>query len=108
MTDHATGLKWQDDYSDNGGTVKTTNRAGATSYCAALTLDGSGWRLPTMNELMLLVDRSRDTPAIDPIFQMTAINVYWSETDMWGVSFRYGTGGDFPDNGFTAVRCARN
>src|SRR5258706_11285535 len=38
--------------------------ADAKTYCSALSLDGSGWRLPSINELQTLVDESTN-PAID-------------------------------------------
>src|SRR5262245_33278607 len=39
--------------------------ADASAYCAALSVDGGGWRLPTIHELHTLVDESLANPAID-------------------------------------------
>ena len=67
--------------------------------CKALTLAGfSDWDLPTIEELQLLVDRSRYSPAIDTDFFVDIENDwYWSKTpaawssaSAWGVSFNYG------------------
>ena len=39
----------------------------------------SDWRLPTVKELLTIVDRSRSLPAIDPIFGPTQSDYYWSD-----------------------------
>ncbi len=40
VKDNATGLEWQDNYSDNGGSIKYANWQGALDYCSVLGLDG--------------------------------------------------------------------
>jgi len=75
----------------------------AWPYCTGLDLDGKGWRLPTVTELMGLVDRSQLTPAIDATaFPGTPSDYYWtnhyaawSSGIAWAVLF---------DNGQTATR----
>jgi Protein of unknown function (DUF1566) len=52
--DMYTGLTWQ-----RASTAATLTQADATATCAALTLEGQTWRLPTMKELLSLVE---DTP----------------------------------------------
>jgi len=68
--------------------------------CKALTLAGhSDWDLPTIEELQLLVDRSRYEPAIDTDYFVDIENDwYWSKTpaawssaSAWGVYFSYGS-----------------
>ncbi len=118
VTDNATGLQWQDDYSDNNGSIKKTNWADAQSYCAALTLDGGGWRLPTMPELRSLLDYSRSNPIIDPVFQKIdgalLSPYYWSSTsyanntsNAWMLSFYYGYASYFTKSAADDVRCVR-
>jgi len=115
VTDNITTLQWQDDYSDNGGSVKIVVWEAAIDYCEALTLGGyDDWRLPNINELKSIIDRSRFNPAIVSVFEYTS-NKYWSSTtskdndrDAWNVYFSYGTDSwDHKDNsGY--VRCVRD
>ncbi|PZU17569.1 MAG: hypothetical protein DI589_25905 [Shinella sp.] len=84
----------------------------------ALTLAGhSDWDLPTIDELSLLVDRSRYSPAINTdFFHDTQNDWYWTKTpaawssaSAWSVGFSYGSvGSDLRnDYGFAlAVRRA--
>jgi hypothetical protein len=64
----------------------------AQKYCA-----DQGGRLPEIDELASLADRSKYKPAIDPIFTDTQSHYYWSGTTYagytafaWGVYFYYG------------------
>ncbi len=114
VIDNATGLQWQDDYTDNSGTIKTANWADAATYCANLNLDGSGWRLPSKHELKSLVDYSRSIPAIDPTFQNTASSNYWSFTtgasdasSAWIVGFDNGGANWGGKSDGLYVRCVR-
>ncbi len=85
VTDNKTGLQWQDDYSDNGDSIKSAKWTDAIAYCEALSLGGhDDWRLPNFNELHYLADRSRANPAIDPTFQNTRSDHYWSSTSLVG------------------------
>jgi hypothetical protein len=63
VTDTKTKLVWQQK------TAMPGKRADAIAYCAGL---GTAWRIPTMKELMTLVDDSRTRPAIDPVFASKA------------------------------------
>ena len=67
--------------------------------CKALTLAGfSDWDLPAIEELQLLVDRTRHSPAIDTAFFVDIENDWywsktpaaWSSSDAWGVHFSLG------------------
>ena len=109
VTDHVTGLQWQDDLAvatvqkqwletisyeqctgTNGQTLDATQcsvTAGdtAASYCTNLVLGGFiDWRLPTRKELVSLSDYGQSSPAIDVTFQNTASSVYWSSTTYVG------------------------
>ena len=72
--------------------------------CKALTLAGhSDWDLPTIEELQLLIDRSRYSPAINTdFFQDIQSDWYWTKTpaawssaSAWGVVFSYGGVGNY-------------
>ncbi len=95
VTDNATKLVWQQT-ADAG----TYTFSGATSYCAALVLDGGGWRVPTLKELMTLVDFSIATPGptIDTTaFPAATADYFWTSTKLaanpsfaWAVYFNHG------------------
>jgi len=80
VADSTTGLEWQDDYSDNGGTVKSATWQDALIYCEELSLGGKNdWRLPNIRELKSIVDDTKDNPAINSVFTNVAFS-YWSAT----------------------------
>jgi len=109
VTDHATGLQWQQ--ADSGAAMSWE---AALAYADTLSLGGStDWRLPDVKELQTLVDYTRSpathgTPAIDPVFGTSVITVedgssdfpfHWSSTshanylgDSSGAYVAFGTG----------------
>jgi hypothetical protein len=113
VTDTKTTLVWQQSVS----ATTLYNWTDAKSYCAGLgaTLGGSGWRLPTVRELLTIVDRSQATgPVIDQTaFPSTpAVAVWtatvWQSTGAWIVMFDTGratTTGTYPNQ--NVVRCVR-
>ena len=112
------GLEWQREVS-----AEAMDWEQAKAYAASLDLDGGGWRLPTIEELFCLADRSRRDPSIDTkAFPKCPRAFFWSATlykgdssqdqdspeYTWAVSFHTG----FPDrkgNGYCTarVRCVR-
>lgn len=88
VTETSTGLIFQKCASgqtnDSSCTGPVTNLTwkDALLYCDGLSLAGrSDWRLPALNELKLLLDRSVRNPAIDATtFPNTSINFYWTST----------------------------
>jgi len=115
VTDSTTGLQWQDDYSDNNGSIKKAVWQDAIDYCEALTLDGGRWRLPNIRELNSIVDLSHVDPAIDPTFQHTASGHYWSSStgggthdDAWNVEFDSGRSNYYDKDDGNYVRCVRS
>lgn len=114
VTDETTGLMWQDD--TDAASVKEY-WDDAKTYCDNKSLgDYSDWRLPTMKELVTIVDYWRYRPAIDDtIFKNVQSYDYWSSvihsnhTDSaWYINFSSGYGGyrnktDYPKG----VRCVR-
>jgi hypothetical protein len=94
--------------------------AGAKNYCAqdaAASLGGSGWRLPTVKELLSIVDHSRLNPAVDTTVFSLALGdwYYWSSsrnggssTGAWTVNFEAGSPNPEPTtSGTYAVLCVR-
>ncbi len=81
VTDNNTSLQWQDDYSDNGNTVKYVVWSEAISYCNSLNLVEGDWRLPNINELLSLVDPEKHSPVIKgDVFENIITSPYWSST----------------------------
>ena len=87
VTDHDTGLQWQDTpytaaekavynsrTQEHGRVTKWVNAAAVCSNA------GNGWRLATIQELFTLVDRNYYNPAMDPIFQSGIGLGFWSST----------------------------
>ncbi|MDO8455145.1 MAG: DUF1566 domain-containing protein [Sulfurimonas sp.] len=110
VSDSTTGLQWQDD-----AVGSTMAWQSAIDTCENLTLGGqSDWRLPNINELKTIIDRSRVNPAIASVFTQTSSDVYWSSTTYeglkdgaWVVYFDggYVDGNGKDDNDY--VRCVR-
>jgi len=96
LRDAAGGIEWtrQDD-----GVGRDWNAAEA--YCRVLTLAGTGWRLPTVDELRTMQVPSARTPCgdvmcrIDPAFRLTSPYVWTSsgqgETARTYLDFQFGT-----------------
>jgi len=113
VTDSKTKLMWQDNA--EASTV-TRNWQGAIEYCEALKFGGhDDWRLPNINELKSITDRTRNNPAINPAFvNVTTNNYYWSSTSIsgnasnaWIVGFYYGYVNHGNKDGNTYRRCVR-
>jgi hypothetical protein len=108
--DSATGLVWAQK------SLGEMNWAKAKDACANLRVGGhSDWRLPTIRELLTLVDYERHDPCIDTDFFECKSTYYWTSTpahsnpadSAWIVYF--GNGGalwDDQDNGYR-VRAVR-
>src|SRR5579862_2012720 len=97
VRDTTTGLTWS--RGNIGG--KPLNWADAKKACESLTLGShDDWRLPTVRELLTLVDYERSQPAIDPVFQCES-SWYWTSTPAasspsgyaWVVDFGLGNSG---------------
>jgi len=82
-TDLYTGLKWERHPAD-----ATLSWSLALARCANLELEGrTSWRLPSVKELLTLVDRSRSSPAVDPVtFTGASLRVrgHWTSTPSAG------------------------
>lgn len=115
VLDNTTALIW---------TVKETKPLTWKKAKAAVEkLDTAGftdWRLPTVEELFLLADRTKHSPAIDTAFFPDCKSEwYWTGTPAacspgdyaWGVDFDHGSagwGGQDDDGGVRAVRASQS
>ncbi len=95
VQDRATGLTWQ----RVGAQFPVSHASTAEASCNKLKLGGysAGWRLPTVRELLTLVDTRTSVPAIDrSAFPDTRSAPYWTRSidaedrRPWLVNFRYG------------------
>ncbi len=117
VTDSKTGLQWQDN-NDTNGTLRTWQES--IDYCEALNSNShSDWRLPNINELKTIIDRSKILPAIVNEFEYVKTNniayPLWSsstvkgrENHAWAVRFGNGLVGEDGKDGSFYVRCVRN
>ncbi len=102
--DNVTGLTWEVKTPANKDT--SYNWANATAYADTVSggaglcgISGNGtWRVPTRHELLSIVHRGTNSPAIDTnFFPNTASNRYWTSdisppypADAWDVDFNNG------------------
>ncbi len=110
--DTKTKLTWQQAVP----TVKYT-RAAAATYCSSLLLNGAGWRVPTVKDLLTIVDYSQPiSPVIDAnAFPNTPGDTFWSSTvptngpggTYWYVGFSDGSAGILDATLPGSVRCVR-
>jgi hypothetical protein len=115
VTDGVTGLMWQKSspaatYPWGGAATPGT----AQNYCATLTLAGhNDWRLPSMIELVSIVDTTVPNPAINKTyFPNTFQSAHWSAAPYDGttavtVIFSFGQVGRDPMTTPRSVRCVR-
>lgn len=121
VLDTKTTLTWQQ-------TISTTKYSwtDAQTYCSTLSLNGTGWRLPSVRELMTLVDfTAQHNPGVfggvvggAPIdataFPNTPNDAFWTSsafahdaTQAWSVAFFGGYSSIFPVTNTNHVRCVR-
>jgi hypothetical protein len=111
VTDKVTGLMWQ-----QAVTSDTYIWANAVAHCPTVTLAGhSDWRLPTLIELVSIVDFAQSKPSINSTYFLTTpTNYFWSSSPVasspssaWLVDFLSGFS-SYDDVSFTYnVRCVR-
>lgn len=76
VTDTQSRLEWQ-----RALRPGASDHESAASYCAALTINGRGWRLPTEAELSGIATASYEEPAIDlRAFPGTPPTYFWTST----------------------------
>jgi hypothetical protein len=82
VTDAVTGLVWQ-----RAADGTTYDNATAIKHCAALSsteAKAGSFRLPSVVELMTLIDYGRDLPSVDPSFKGIQPTNYWTSTSVLG------------------------
>jgi hypothetical protein len=119
VTDTSTGLVWQCDVVEGAhpgcsfGNKCTSSEA--NNYCLGLTLDGSGWRLPTLKELSSIEDRTVPSPGPTinqtafpntPPFCFSTSSPMAGSSYSWVVNFGYGPA-TYGDSTTNYVRCVR-
>ncbi len=88
----------------------------ASTYCTNLVLDNyTNWRLPTLKELLTIVDYTRYEPSINSIFKNTYPANYWTSTSnihspyyAWFVYFYSGYTNYYGKDNLSFVRCVRD
>ena len=94
----------------DGDPTRTVRRA----YCSSLSLNGAGWRVPTIGELQTIVDESTN-PSIDgATFPMTPSEYFWSSSVVvddpsraWTCFFTNGSTYSFVTTTAKNIRCVR-
>lgn len=113
LSDPATNLMWEDTKHAEDGQVTYLE---ANSYCKALKLGGhDDWRVPTLKELLSIVDYKRHEPATLKEFKrVDQDKLYWStteyagkSTEFWGVVFENGETDSASAIYSRRVRCVR-
>lgn len=114
VTDNVTGLVWQREASAYDMTWQE-----ARVSCVAPGLPGTGWRLPSLIELLSIVDPAVGDPAVDAaVFSFGAYSArsgdFWTSTsdaqvagNVRVVSFRYGDSHSRATTAAAWVRCVR-
>ena len=110
--DNKTGLTWQDNRFVDSERV---TYAQAEKLCKQMRLGGyDDWRIPTIYELLTIVDYTKYDPALLDGFSVAESNYYWSSTQymgdpdkVWGVEFKDGST-DGNGKGYDRrIRCVR-
>jgi hypothetical protein len=111
VIDKNTKLMWQDTKD-----INQDNIIDAVSYCNKLSLNSfDDWRLPSVEELISIVDDTKYNSSIENKFKNTKSNYYWSNTnyvntksDKWIVSFKDGHSKGSAWSNSYYVRCVRD
>lgn len=114
VKDEVTKLLWED--TSHVESTKTTHTQ-AANYCQKLELNGvKGWRIPTLHELLSIVNYNRYKPALLKEFNYyNEDTLYWSSTpyvkrsdEYWGVTFKDGATSNASINYDRYIRCVKS
>ena len=89
--------------------MQDLNVADAAARCSGVTLGGVAARLPTVKELLSIVDDTAFNPASDPVFARMTDRVWTStvasQTAQWSVDFINGATAQIEQTSLHAARC---
>lgn len=113
VSDTSSKLMWQD---NSEAKIVYKNWNDAIEYCESLLFSGyNDWRLPNINELLSIADRTKYNPAINSVFSNVNSSDYWSSTtyasgtsNAWVVNFYYGNVDWLSKTYSYYVRCVRD
>jgi len=114
IKDTRTHLMWED--TPHVRETKITQPR-AKEYCHALKIGGfEDWRLPTIHEILSIVDYTRISPALLKTFSYVEDeSFYWTQTRVadeddafWGVNFKRGASSKASEYYDRYVRCVRD
>lgn len=114
VKDNITGLEWQ----DNAQSLRDLH-GNAQNICRDLNLNGTGWRLPEVEELNSITIRGTGGPgSISSVFEnLNGNDLYWTNTKaapfdqndpkFWAISFFDGVINSMQTNTPRYIRCVR-
>ena len=114
IKDPQTNLMWEDTPHVREAKIRQPR---ANIYCSELKIGGfEDWRLPTIKELLTIIDYTRISPAIlrefsyvdDESFYWTKTHVADEDDAFWGVNFKRGYSSKASEYYDRYVRCVRD
>ena len=114
VQDPRTNLMWEDTPHVREAKIRQPR---AKEYCSELTLGSfNDWRLPSIQELLTIIDYNRISPAILKAFSYVEDeSFYWTKTHVadeddafWGVNFKRGYSSKASEYYDRYVRCVRD
>lgn len=114
VKDPKTNLMWEDTPHVREAKIRQPR---SVIYCKELTVGGfEDWRLPTIHELLTIIDYARISPAIlrefsyveDESFYWTKTHVADEDDAFWGVNFKRGYSSKASEYYDRYVRCVRD
>lgn len=109
VVDRVTQLEWQ-----RNASSEPMPYAAAEPHCEALALDGGGWKVPSIKQLLTLFDATSTafTRWYVPAFGSTVVRATWSRTSFenrayWNIDFGIGDQDNDAPTYLAAVRCVR-
>ncbi len=129
LIDNATGLEWEKKQTAVGSGADALNLHdvdnlyswydAVSSWIGAVNVESfaghSDWRVPSVDELVTLIDYTNSAPSVDAGFLPQQGNFYWTSSTLasgrayaWTVNFRYGAVNDGVKASALYLRAVRN